>query len=194
MAARHSSRPTIRSLKAQKPDEAFLSFTFSGDPEAYKDRFAWTGELTDQPHADFPTIDPAWAQQAGDVAAFKVNHLQMDDPSLPVYTNLQEQCRGVVKDMSTKVFGAMSGAAAFGDKAGQDIPINPDSRLASAPKDVQEHFKALYHVMDDFSHNQIGPIEADRKLLLLTGGKGIVEVPQQMSALLHGTVGEARRK
>lgn len=158
------------------PDEAFLNFTHGGDAEAYKN-LAWIGRRGLKT-ADFPALHtqgPAYAQQAGDVTRFKVNELAHGHPSLDTYSLFQENCRGMVKDMNTKLMGAAPGA-----------PINPAAPLASAPRKVQEHFLQLRKVMDDFANNRISPIEAERAINQLTGGRGMAEVADRFAIALQG--------
>jgi hypothetical protein len=151
------------------PQQAFLNFTYSGHPEAYANK-AWIGRAGLKT-ADFSSLEAggeAWRRQAGDVTGFKVNELPKSHPSLGTYTTMQEQCRGMAKDITTKLAGAPRGA-----------PINPQSPLAKAPKHVQEHFIKLREVMDDFGTNRIGPIHAERRIADLTGGLGIAEAAEQ---------------
>lgn len=162
------------------PDEAFLRFTYSGDPEAYK-KLAWIGGKGLKT-ADFAALSgggPSYAKQAGDVSLFKVTELPQNHPSLGTYGAMQEQCRGMVKDITTKLAGAPRGQ-----------PIAPNSPLARAPKAVQDHFTKLREVMDDFATNRIGPIEAERRIGLLTGGRGVVEVAEQFGVALQGGVNQ----
>ena len=166
----HFRRPT---------DQAFLKFTYSGDPEAYK-KLAWIGG-EGLKTADFAKLNaggPTWSRQAADVSGFKVNDLPRGHPQLGTYETLQEQCRGLAKDLSTKMIGAPRGA-----------PINPAGPLGKAPAAVQQHFAAIRDAMDDFATNRIGPIEAERKIRTLTGGRGVAEVAAQFSVAMQGGMG-----
>ncbi len=207
----------------QKPDEAFLEFTYADHPEAYKDK-AWLGredKTTETPWADFSSINPAWALQASDVTAFKVYRLQKPDPKgntkkatgatgkaatasalapkdefpgMPRYSAMLEQCRGLVKDFDTKMIGAKADTAGFGNEAGNKITINPESPLAKTPPEVQKHFLELRTVLNDFANGKLRPSEAEMKLNILTGGQGIVEVPEQMRAVMYRFAQEQARK
>jgi tetratricopeptide (TPR) repeat protein len=164
------------------PDEAFLRFTYSGDPEAYK-KLAWIGGKGLKT-ADFAGLTggaQSYAKQAGDVSLFKVTELPKNHPSLGTYGVMQEQCRSMVKDITTKLAGSPRGA-----------PISPNSPLAKAPKAVQDHYMKLRDLMDDFATNRIGPVEAERRLNLLTGGRGMAEVAEQFGVTLQGGVNQMR--
>jgi len=190
--AQKAMRDAYRDVYGQEPRDDFLTFTYGEHAEAYKDRYAWTGEKTDKPHADFPNVDPDWVSQAGDVTLFKVSHLKDSAPGKRNYSDFQEQCRGMVKDMNTKLFGAKPDTDAFGAEGGK-MKVNPDSPLGKAPATVQKHFADLREVMDDFARDRIGPIEADRRIRTLTGGRGVAEVAQQMSVVLQGSLGRAAK-
>lgn len=218
-----------------KPDEAFLEFTYSDHPEAYKDK-AWLGKekpATDKTAkgaedkapetdwADFASVNPAWAQQAAEVTAFKIYRLQKPDPKggatkpvgtaakgstagaaapkdefpgMPRYSAMLEQCRGLVKDFDTKMIGAKADTSAFGNEAGNKITINPESPLAKTPPEVQKHFLELRTVLNDFANGKLRPSEAEKKLDVLTGGQGMVEIPEQMRAVMFRVAQEQSRK
>lgn len=166
------------------PDEAFLRFTYSGDAEAYKN-LAYIGRKGLKT-ADFEALasgGPAYAKQAGDVSLFKVTELPHNHPSLGIYGTMQEQARGMVKDISTKLAGAPRGQA-----------INPASPLAKAPPHVQQHFLKLRDAMDDFAANKMGPVEFEHRLKLLTGGRGLPEVAEQFGVALQGGVNQMRAR
>ena len=106
------------------PDEAFLRFTYSGDPEAYK-KLAWIGGkgLKTANFAALSEGGPSYARQAGDVSLFKVTELPRNDPSLGTYGAMQEQSRGMVKDITTKLAageGAEGGAGSLHEAARHD--------------------------------------------------------------------------
>jgi hypothetical protein len=105
-------------------------------------------------------------------------------PSLPRYSAMLEQSRGLVKDLSTKLFGAKADTTAFGGESGNLIKVNPNSPLGQMPKSVQAHFTELRAVLHDFASGRLTPSQAERQLYVLTGGQGIVEVPQQMKIVL----------
>ncbi len=143
--------------------EAMVQFTTSYHPEAYRD-LAWLGRKGTKSAMVFET-DKAWVQQAADVSAFKVNKIPVDHPELGYYGQLQEQMRGLTKDFDTK--------------------IQPMLRLkAKSNPEATQHLTELRNTMNDFAQNKIGPLEADRKIMELTGGKGIAEVAEQLGVAM----------
>jgi hypothetical protein len=150
--------------------EGFVNFTTSQHAEAYNDP-AWIGRRG-LPHADFDNLQPGSAQQAGDVTAFKVSHLVQQGAKVPDYLKLQEGCRTLVKDFNTKLIGSATNT------------VNPQAPLARASAPVQEQVLKLRALMDSFAKNEIGPIEAGRRIRELTGGEGLPAVVRQFQSLL----------
>lgn len=159
----------FREVYGRPPGQAFTTFTTSYHPEAYRD-LSWLGNRW-TPHAITGRVDRRWVQQAADVTGFKVNNLPREHPALGRYATLQEQCRGMVKDFDTK--------------------LKPFLRDASN-KEAAKHLGQLRDTMERFARNEIGPIEAERRLNLLTGGEGIIGVQDRFRILLQGLAG--RRK
>jgi hypothetical protein len=189
--AHEAMNEAYRKVYGHGTEQAFLEFTYRDHPEAYKD-MAMLGIKDGPPWADFANVNPAHNGQTADVTGFKVNRLEKPKtagghdelPSLPRYSAMLEQCRGLVKDFDTKMFGAKADTAAFGNEAGNKIIINPASPLGQAPVAVQKHFLALRTVLNDFASGRITPSNAERQLQVLTGGQGVVEVPKQMRAVM----------
>ncbi len=198
-AGREAMNRAYERVYGHPPDEAFTEFTFRDSPEAFKD-LAWLGRER-QPNdktarecwADFAKIDAAWTGQAADVTGFKVNRLEKpgatgahdEFSTLPRYSTMLEQYRGLVKDLDTKFFGAKANTEVFGNESGNAITINPAAPLARAPVRVQHHFRALRSVLLDFASGRITPTEAERRLHVLTGGKGVLEIPKEMRIIIN---------
>ncbi len=150
--------------------EGFVNFTTSAHAEAYVDA-AWIGRRG-MPHADFESILPGTAKQAGEVTSFKVSHLINAPGAKPDFLKLQEGCRTLVKDINTKLVGSATST------------VNPQAPLAKASAPVQQQILKLRATMDSFAKNEIGPIDADRAIRELTGGEGLPAVVKQFQSLL----------
>jgi tetratricopeptide (TPR) repeat protein len=159
----------FREVYGRPPGQAFTNFTTSYHPEAYRD-VSWLGNFY-TPHAIKGRVDRRWVQQAADVTGFKVSSLPREHPALGRYATLQEQCRGMVKDIDTK--------------------LKPFLRDATN-KDAVKHLGDLRDVMERFARNEIGPIEAERRLNLMTGGEGIVGVQDRFRVMLQGLAGKVK--
>ncbi|MBI5387419.1 MAG: sel1 repeat family protein [Verrucomicrobia bacterium] len=142
--------------------EAFVNFTTSNHPEAYRD-LAWLGRKG-MKTADIANVDPAWVAQAASVTGFKIIDLPRHHPSFGYFATLQEQCRGTVKDFDTKLAPMLARAT---------------------NKTAVKHMQELRGVMDKFAKNEIGPVEANRLILEMTGGKGMCEVKDQYAVMLE---------
>ena len=140
--------------------EAMVEFTSSYHPEAYRDT-RWLGGK-----AGIYSTERNWTQQAADVTDFKINKLGKDHPSLGYYGNMQENCRGLVKDMDTK--------------------LKPMFRFCKNPKAVKHMLKAK-KTMEQFATGEIGPREAEQQFMMLTGNTdGTREISQRFSVMLQG--------
>ncbi|GMV37704.1 MAG: hypothetical protein AMXMBFR61_22120 [Fimbriimonadales bacterium] len=152
-----------KKVTGRNPDQAFVNFTTSGHPEAYKD-LAWLGRKGER-SVFISRVDPKWASQAGEVAKFKVNELPAQHPSLGRYNTMQENCRGLVKELDSKLGNVLS----------------------SMPPAQRQYLQRLRGVMEDFATNRIGPIDADRRLQQLTGGRGLAHVADLLGSLMHAS-------
>ncbi len=146
--------------------EAFVNFTTSDHPEAYRD-LAWLGKKG-MKTADLKNVDPKWAGQAADVSGYKVNNLPEHHPQFGYYATLQEQCRGLTKDYATKLEPMLG---------------------RSKNEEARKHLRALNEVMEKFAKNEIGPFEANEILMRLTGGKGICEAAEQFRTMMQSLAG-----
>jgi len=161
-AGQEELRAAFQDVFGRKPGEAMLTFTTSYHPEAYRDP-GWLGSKRSSTALVYQT-DPDWTRQAADVTAFKVNQMAHDNPTLGYYNALQENCRGMVKDIDSKL-----------------IPLLEKARNKTAITQM----KKVREVMHQFATNQIGPLEAEHQLRILTGNKdGVVEVSQRFGILL----------
>ena len=142
--------------------ESFLTFTTSSHPEAYRD-LAWLGKKG-MKTADFANVDPAWAGQAASVTGYKIVDLPTHHPAFGYFATLQEQSRGIVKDFDSKLAPLL---------------------WRASNKAAVKHIESLRDVMDQFARNKIGPVEANRLIMEMTGGKGICEVQEQYAVLLQ---------
>ncbi len=155
---------SFKDIYGRKPGEAMVEFTTSYHPEAYRDP-RWLGSKQCKTALVYKT-DSKWTQQAADVTDFKINTMDKHNPSMGYYGRMQENCRGLVKDMNTK--------------------LQPLFKHSTNPKAVK-HMNKLKDVMERFANNKIGPVKAEQMLRMLTGkADGIREVSQRFSIMLQG--------
>ncbi len=156
-------KAAFEEVYGHKPGEAMVEFTTTYSPDAYRDP-SWLGNKQSKTAIVYQT-DPNWTRQAADVTDFKVNTLGKDHPSLGYYATMQENCRGMVKDMKTK--------------------LQPLMKKSKNPQAVR-HMKKIENTMEQFSTNQIGPLEAEHRLRELTGNKdGVQETARRFRIMLQ---------
>ena len=67
-----------------------------------------------------------------------------------------------------------------------DTKIQPMLRLKMKTNPAAaKHLVEIRNTMDDFAQNKIGPLEADRRIKELSGGKGIAEVAEQLGVAMR---------
>ena len=146
---------------------AWESVTTSKHLESYRDT-AWLGK-------DKSKVSKAWGQQAADVTRYKSWHMLEEAPKLSHFERLQEVSRGAAKDFDTKV-------APMLDR------IKPTAGSADHFKASRQHWQEVRQVLAEFGNNTIDPITANRRIRLLTGGKDIPQVVDEMATLMEAAI------
>ncbi|MDV7400344.1 hypothetical protein RZS08_53510, partial [Arthrospira platensis SPKY1] len=106
---------------------------------------------------------------------YKSWHMLNEQPGLSHFERLQEVSRGAAKDFDTKV-------APMLDR------IKPSAGSADNFKASRQHWQEVRKVLAEFGNNSIDPITANRRIRILTGGKDIPEVVEQMATLMEAAV------
>jgi len=150
-------------VTGQSSARSWETVTTSAHAEAYKD-LNWLSQ-------DKSAIQKVWAQQAADVTRYKNWHL-LNDPSLNIFTRLQEVSRGTAKDIQTKLQPLLNSAK----------PKNQESAVALAK--AREKWEEVRKVLDAFGRNDIDPITASRKIREITG-KDIPQVVEDAATLME---------
>jgi len=146
-----------RKVTGHSAERSWETITTSVHKEAYSD-LAWIGDETCK-HVKVNEILAGRAGQAGDVTAVKAFDM-FNDPKLTRLQGLVEASRGMSKDIKTKLLPVL-------EQSGKQFP-NTAARHAENARYWQEVQKILDTAAAD-------PIEADKKMRLLTG-KSITEV------------------
>lgn len=98
-----------------------------------------------------------------------------DAEGLGYFERLQEVSRGAAKDFDTKVTPMLD-------------RIKPSTASADNFKNSRQHWQSIRQVMADFGNNTIDPITANRRIRMLTGGKDIPQVVDEMAMLMEAAV------
>jgi tetratricopeptide (TPR) repeat protein len=152
------------------------NITISSHAEAYADR-SWinvkNGQFTDRP-------DPAWAQQASDVTRYKANEMQNDNKLLlGYYQRKQEVCRGTAKDINTKLKTVLNTVSAQ-----QSAGWSAEQKRKHA--DVSAFWSEVEGVMRRFGQGEMDPLEAERQIHILSGGRGMDDLVDRAATVMEG--------
>lgn len=152
------------------------NITISTHPEAYADR-AWLN-VKDSRFMTQP--DPRWAQQAADVTRYKANEMQRDSKLLlGYYQQKQEACRGTAKDINTKVNTVLAEV-----ERRQGAKWSPEQRQKHG--DVKRFWGEVQQVMQQFGQGGMDPLEMERRINLLSGGRGLDDLIDRAATTMEG--------
>ena len=178
----HDAQKTWESLyREQTGYSATVSFeniTSKAHAEAYKD-MTWIN-ITKPGYVE--QINPDWAQQAGDVTRVKANEMQSNDKlHLQYYQKKQEACRGTEKDIRTKLMTLLNNVE---DTKGSGwTPAQKEQHA-----DVKTYWTQVADVMGRFGRGEMDPIEADRQIHLLSGGRGLDDLVDRTGTMIEAQV------
>jgi hypothetical protein len=161
------------------PKAAFENITTLDHSEAYKD-LAWTRLTRGRDGAVMGTdaINWRWSQQAGDVT--RVKHYEMLDrqPQLGHYEKLQESCRGTAKDVKSKVLTMLDEIA---QTKGRTMNLADRTQL----EETRVFWGRVQTVMNDFGSGKLPPLEAEKQIYLLSGGRGIGDLTDRVGTVIE---------
>ncbi len=166
---------------------SFENITTLDHSEAYRD-LAWT-KITRGPNGEVrgtDAIDWRWAQQAGDVT--RVKHYEMLDkqPNLDHYSKLQESCRGTAKDIKSKVSTLLDEAV---KTKGSSMSADDRQHL----EEVRTFWNRVQQVTSDFGAGKMPPLEAERQIYLLSGGRGLDDLTDRVGTVIE-RLGKGKKK
>ena len=153
----------------QSAAQSFETVTTSTHHEAYADLkiLEKNGVLA---------ADKGWAQQTGDVSQAKAWELRQNN-AMGRAEKYVEIARGTAKDAKSKLLPLL-------DK-------NKPKQGTPSYKVWEKHknyWGKVSNVMEDMGSMKISPMEADRKIRLITGGKSVVEVTEDMGELMSASI------
>lgn len=149
------------------------TLTTKGHAEAYADT-AWLGDK-EWKTAKLWQVKGSRAQQSADVTRYKMWHT-LNNPELTELQKIIEITRGAAKDANTKVLPALQ------EELRRAVP---GSKAAEALKGALGQWQAVTEVMSKLGNRAIDPIEGQRLIRQLTGGREVPEVVMQMTMLME---------
>ncbi len=153
----------------QSSSRSFESVTTSKHHEAYADLKVLEKNGVLQ-------ADKGWAQQSGDVSQSKAWDLR-DNPEFGRVEKYVEIARGTAKDAKGKLMPLLD----------KNRPKQGTKSFAVWEKH-KNYWNKVSNVLEDMGSMKISPLEADRKIRLITGGKSVVEVTEDMGQLMSAAI------
>jgi len=120
--------------------------------------------------------DKGWAQQTGDVSQAKAWDLR-GNKKMGRAEKYVEIARGTAKDAKNKLLPLLDN-----NKPKQGTPSY------KVWEKHKNYWSKVSKVMEDMGAMKLSPMEADRKIRLITGGKSVVEVTEDMSQLMSASI------
>ena len=161
------------SVTGQNAMASFHEFTTPFYPESFKD-IGVLENLRDPQNVKI--LQSIWGDTKGRTLRYKAEHILNDKERvkhISLFDRQQEVCRALTKEIDTKILPVLKGSAT--DWAGLS---------ASRMKATQRQGEELRVIFNDFSLDKIDPAEASLKIRLITGGRDLPQVLNQIEALM----------
>lgn len=158
----------------QSAADSFETVTFSQHHEAYSDL-----DIIKKGGGGILEANKKFAEQTGDVSKWKATDLR-DDPKFKNFGKVRkyvEIARGTAKDSKKKLLKLMD----------ENKP-KPGTKAYPHWEKQRQYWGNLTRVMEDMGSMKVSPMDADRKIRLITGGKSLIEVNQDMGDLLAAAI------
>lgn len=166
-----------KAYKAETGQDAPSSFetvTYGKHQEAYSDL-----DIIREGGGGILDANKKFAEQTGDVSKYKAAHLR-DDADLKDFgkaRKLVEIARGTAKDSKKKLLKLMD----------ENKP-KPGTKAYAHWEKQRSYWGKVTQVLEDMGSMKLSPLEGDRKIRLMTGGKSLVEINQDMGDMLSMAV------
>ncbi len=158
---------SYREVTGQDPQRSWENVTTGGHPEAYKD-------LAVIEENGILRANKAWAGQTADVNQFKGDHLRRD-PNFSRIEKHVEIARSTSKEYEKRLLPLMQAKA----------PAKTDKANYDAFMKHKQYWDDVNRIMADMGSGRIDPLEGDRRIRLLSGGKSSLEVTHDLRNFLE---------
>lgn len=161
---------SFREVTGQDPKRSWETVTTGGHPEAYKDMavIEKNGVLR---------ANKAWAGQTSDVNQFKGDHLRGDKNFSRIEKHV-EISRSTAKECQKRLLPLMEAKT----------PPKTDKANYEAFMKHKQYWEKMNRIMDDMGSGRIDPLEGDRRIRLLSGGKSSLEVTHDLRNFLESLI------
>lgn len=161
---------SYREITGQDPKRSWETVTTGGHPEAYKDMAVI--EKNGILHAN-----KAWAGQTSDVNQFKGDHLRGEKNFSRIEKHV-EIARSTSKECQKRLLPLMDAKT----------PPKTDKANYEAFMKHKRYWEKMNQIMNDMGSGRIDPLEGDRRIRLLSGGKSSLEVTHDLRDFLESLI------
>lgn len=154
----------------QSPGRSWETVTTGSHPEAYKDLSVI--EKNGILHAN-----KKWAEQTADVNRFKGDHLRGSKEFSRVEKHV-EIARSTSKECNKRLFPLLDAKA----------PPKSDVKNYNAWLKHKQYWEKMNKVLEQMGSGKIDPVEGDRKIRLLSGGKSSLEVTGDLRDFMEALI------
>jgi len=168
--AQKKCEDSYREITGQNPKQSWETVTTSGHSEAYKDLalIEKNGVLR---------ANKAWAGQTSDVNQFKGDHLR-GDPNFSRVEKHVEIARSTSKECQKRLLPLMEAK----------VPPKTDKANYEAFMKHKNYWEKMNKIMEDMGSGRLDPLEGDRRIRLLSGGKSSLEVTHDLRNFLESLI------
>ncbi|MDY0227796.1 MAG: hypothetical protein RBR38_13315 [Desulfomicrobium apsheronum] len=161
---------SYREITGQDPKRSWETVTTGGHPEAYKDMavIEKNGILR---------ANKAWAGQTSDVNQFKGDHLRGEKNFSRIEKHV-EIARSTSKECQKRLLPLMDAKT----------PPKTDKANYEAFMKHKQYWEKMNEIMNDMGSGRIDPLEGDRRIRLLSGGKSSLEVTHDLRDFLESLI------
>ncbi|MBE1425774.1 hypothetical protein H4684_002432 [Desulfomicrobium macestii] len=157
-------------VTGQNPKRSWETVTTKGHSEAYND-------LAVIEKNGILRANKAWAGQTSDVNQFKGDHLR-GDPNFSRVEKHVEVSRSTSKECQKRLLPLME------DKT----PPKTDKANYEAFMKHKNYWEKMNKIMEDMGSGRLDPLEGDRRIRLLSGGKSSLEVTHDLRNFLESLI------
>jgi hypothetical protein len=184
---RKNGRPVPESLwqaEAQKKwEEAYKEITKQDAPRSWE---TVTTRGHGESYRDLEAIEEngilrankAWAEQTADVNQFKGDHLRRKDQPFTRIEKHVEIARSTSKECQKRLLPLMEART----------PPKTDKANYEAFMKHKNYWEKMNQIMSDMGSGRIDPLEGDRRIRLLSGGKSSLEVTHDLRNFLESLI------
>ncbi|UTF51355.1 hypothetical protein NLA06_05555 [Desulfomicrobium sp. ZS1] len=161
---------SFHEVTGQSPERSWENVTTGGHSESYKD-------LTVIEKNGILRANKAWAGQTSDVNQFKGDHLRRDKNFSRIEKHV-EIARSTSKECQKRLLPLMEAKA----------PPKTDKANYEAFMKHKNYWEKMDKVLNDMGSGRLDPLEGDRRIRLLSGGKSSLEVTHDLRNFLESLI------